>query len=44
MGRKDFIRLKDFCVIEKAIIVGNNIAIERGPFTKTPREKASHTN
>ena len=30
--------------MEKAITVGNSIAIERGPFTKTPKEKASHTN
>ena len=43
MGLKDFIRFIDLWIIEKAITVGNSIAIERGPFTKIPNEKASHT-
>ena len=43
MGLKDFIRFIDLWIIEKAITEGNSIAIERGPFTKIPKEKASHT-
>ena len=43
IGLKDFIKVIDFWIIQKAMSVGNNIAIESGPFTRTPKENANHT-
>ena len=41
-GFKSLIKLKFFCKKQNVIIVGNNIANDNGPFTRTPKEKIIH--
>ena len=42
IGFKSLIKLKLFLIKQYVIIVGNKIANDNGPFTRTPNEKTTH--
>ena len=42
IGFKSLTKLKLFLIKQYAIIVGNKIANDNGPFTSTPNEKTTH--